>query len=185
MHSPPACDCTLLSCVAGIGWTALLRTGRLGPSPIACWSVLDLEQASASFNSGLLWEHSYTGPRKQCNALLKDVSIPAVAFRSEHATKGFLERDFLQFILGSMRFPSVSKCTANQSNPWGKHCQVSNMKHQETNVLSSKPNFVNRFRILSIDSENLAPFYPMKIAVGRRPAGDTALRWFPLWKFRP
>ena len=31
---------------------------------------------------------------------------------------------------------------------------------------------------------HLAPFYPMKIAAGRRPAGSTALRWFPLREFR-
>ena len=37
----------------------------------------------------------------------------------------------------------------------------------------------------STDGAQTTPFYPMKIAAGRRPAGDTALRWFPLWKFRP
>ena len=72
-----------------------------------------------------------------------------------------------------------------QASNFVKQSSNSNMKHHEENVLSSKPNFVNRFRILPIDSEELAPFYPMEIAVVRRPAGDTALRWFPLWKFRP
>ena len=37
---------------------------------------------------------------------------------------------------------------------------------------------------IALETPDLAPFYPMKIAAGRRPAGSTALRWFPLREFR-